>query len=70
MAEGQQQEKHFTMGDVTYRVFIRRDGTAFRATWSCSHCQERAPFEPVADSEQEAVDAARIGIQVHHNLVH
>ena len=63
-------EKHVKIGDIEYDICVTRRGSGFRATWICKHCDERAAFDPVGESVDEAVEAATIGVRVHQEIVH
>jgi hypothetical protein len=49
---------------------VQCDTELFRATWICCECHEEGVLEPVASTAAEAIVLAKIGVSVHHALLH
>ena len=63
--------KRLTLGGVTYNVAVQElpDGM-YRATWYCSACDEEGAWAPLSMEINQAVDLARLALEVHHGFLH
>jgi len=63
--------KHLELAGVKYEIAITNLGEdSFRAAWMCRACCEMGAWAPVVPTEEEAIQAARLGLEVHHAIVH
>jgi hypothetical protein len=63
--------KDVVIGNVTYKINVNgENGGMFRATWTCSNCNEKGAWSPVSSDAKQAVELAKIGMEIHHSLLH
>jgi hypothetical protein len=68
---GWQRTQQFNWGGVRYEILvIEQSAGLFQASWSCGRCGENGALEPIATTLDEVVTLARIGIRVHHQILH
>ena len=42
----------------------------FRAVWTCSECSEEGAWSPLSGDPIQAVELAKVGLEVHHAFLH
>jgi hypothetical protein len=59
------------MGDVTYEIAVNKlVGGMYRANWICSACNEEGAWAPISGDPAQAVQIAKLGVEVHHSMLH
>ena len=63
--------RQFEIGDVRYDITVKpfSEGT-YRATWTCTSCNEEGAWAPVSANPGQAAESAIVGLQIHHTFVH
>jgi hypothetical protein len=64
-------KKHVVLDGVSYdiTVSIVSDGI-YRADWTCSECGEEGAWSPLSGDPIQAVELAKVGLEVHHAFLH
>jgi hypothetical protein len=62
--------RQLDLGGVLYEITVSSFGDMYRADWTCSECGEAGCWSPVSQSFDQAIESARIAIQVHQSLAH
>jgi len=64
-------KKQIVIGGVTYHITISRlSAEIYRADWTCSECGEDGAWSPLSGDPLQAAKLAKVGLQVHHSLLH
>ena len=63
--------KQLTLDGVKYdiTVCIVSKGI-YRADWTCSECREKGAWSPLSGDPVQAVQLAKVGLEVHHSFLH
>jgi len=63
--------KQVSLGDVTYEIAVNKlAGGMYRANWTCSACDEEGAWAPLSADPAQAVQIAKLGLEVHHSMLH
>ena len=63
--------KQISLGDVTYEIAVSRlPGGMDRANWTCSACEEEGAWAPLSADPAQVVQIAKLGLEVHHSILH
>jgi hypothetical protein len=62
---------HTRLDGVNYDICVReRSDGRYSVTWVCLSCCEQGPLSPSAESVEQGIAFAHIGLQAHHSLFH
>jgi hypothetical protein len=62
---------HVRLDGVNYDIGVReREDGRFGVSWVCLYCFEQGPPSPAAETLEQAVAFAHVGLHAHHQLVH
>ena len=53
--------------DITVSQFSNK---IYRASWTCSKCNEQGPWAPLSAEPKQAAAMAKVALEVHHAFVH
>jgi hypothetical protein len=68
---GEPRLKHVELGDVMYEIAVNKlAGGMYRANWTCSACAEEGAWAPLSADPAQAVQIAKLGLEVHHSMLH
>jgi hypothetical protein len=62
---------HVRLDGINYDIGIKeRDDGRYTVSWVCLKCFEQGPPSPAAETLEQAVSFAQIGLRAHHGLIH
>jgi len=62
--------EEYELDGITYIVIGSKQQRGWHGYWLCQECSERGPRSRLVDSEDAAIELAKINLLMHHGAKH